>query len=79
MANCSVLEWLTISSAPPGIPCPTLPHPWGREALLETDPTGPRTIHHLLLTVHEVPADPGRVLFGAQGRLNALDEVAEVV
>lgn len=37
------------------------------------------TIHHLLLTVHEVPADPGWVLFGAQGCLNALDEVAEVV
>lgn len=37
------------------------------------------TIRHPLLTVHEVPADPGWVLLGAQGCLNALDEVAEVV
>lgn len=37
------------------------------------------TVHHPLLTVHEVPADPGGVFLGAQGRLNALDEVAEVV
>lgn len=52
--------------------------PPGQEAL-SSDPTGPHTIHHLLLAVHEVPAHPGGVLFGAQGRLNALDEVAEVV
>lgn len=49
----------------------------GRAAKVWIHPVG--TIHHLLLTVHEVPADPGGVLFGAQGRLNALDEVAEVV
>lgn len=37
------------------------------------------TICYPLLTVQEVPADPGWILLGAQGRLNALDEVAEVV
>lgn len=59
-----------MSPAPPEPLAPPRPTP-GAGSL--------RTIHHLLLTVHEVPADPGGVLFGAQGRLNALDEVAEVV
>lgn len=61
--------------APPGISL----SPGAGQGVLSSDPTGPRTICHLLLAVHEVPADPGGVLFGAQGRLNALDEVAEVV
>lgn len=42
-------------------------------------PTDTLTVCHPLLTVQEVPADPGWILLGAQGCLNALDEVAEVV
>lgn len=37
------------------------------------------TILHLLFTVHEVSADACRVFLGAQGSLDALNEVAEVV
>lgn len=41
------------------------------------DPVG--TIIHLLFTVHEVSTDACRVFLGAQGSLDALNEVAEVV
>lgn len=64
--------------APPGTPLPLSHATPGAGAPLSR-PTGPRTVCHLLLTVHEVPADPGGILFGAQGSLDALDEVAEVV
>lgn len=37
------------------------------------------TILHLLFTVHEVSADACGVFLGAQGSLDALNEVAEVV
>lgn len=43
------------------------------------DNSGLPTIVHLLFTVHEVSTDACRVLLGAQGSLDALNEVAEVV